>query len=73
MIRGTGKQCQAAVLSITAYWVIGIPLAYLLAFVVDLELSGLWIGFAAASAYLTITYNILIVCINWPKVYEEVR
>ena len=34
---------------------------------------GLWIGPTAACALLTITYNILIACINWPELIMEIR
>ena len=34
---------------------------------------GLWIGPTAACAYLTIAYNILIICLDWPKLFKEVR
>ena len=34
---------------------------------------GLWIGPTAACAYLTLMYNILIMCINWPELFKEIR
>ena len=34
---------------------------------------GLWIGPTAACAYLTIAYNILIICLDWPKLFKEIR
>ena len=34
---------------------------------------GLWIGPTAACAFLTITYNILIACIDWPDLIKEIR
>ena len=65
MIRGTGKQSVGAICTSTAYVVIGIPLAYYCAIVKEMGTWGLWIGPAAASAYLTVMSNLLIACINW--------
>ena len=34
---------------------------------------GLWIGPTTACAYLTLMYNLLICCIKWPELFEELR
>ena len=64
---------MGAVLTLTAYWVLGIPLAWYLALYKEIGTKGLWIGPTAACAYLTLTYNILIMCINWQQLFNEVR
>lgn len=73
VIRGTGKQNVGAIFTLTAYLLLGIPLAYFFGLHQDLGTRGIWIGPTAACAYLTIAYNILIVCMNWQKLFEEVR
>ena len=73
VIRGSGKQASGAVLTLTAYWLLGIPLAYFFALYKGMGVRGLWIGPTAACAYLSLMYNILIMCINWPALFEEIR
>lgn len=72
-IRGTGKQCNGAIFTSTGYFFFGIPLAFLFALHLDMGIPGLWIGPVAACAYLTLAYNILILCINWPSLHEEIE
>ena len=60
-------------LTSSAYWAFGIPLAWFFGMHQDLGVRGLWVGPVVACAYLTIMYNILIFCINWPSLYEEIR
>ena len=72
-VRGSGKQMSAAILTVTAYVILGVPLAYYCGIYKEYGTLGLWIGPTAACAYLTIMYNILVMCLNWPKLFEEVR
>ena len=60
-------------LTSSAYWAFGIPLAWFFGMHQGLGVRGLWVGPVVACAYLTIMYNILIFCINWPSLYEEIR
>ena len=56
----------------SAYWAFGIPLAWLFGLHLEEGIKGLWYGPLAACAYLTVMYNILILCINWPSLYVEI-
>lgn len=73
LIRATGKQGQGALLTVTAYLGLGIPLAYTFGISKDMGTMGLWIGPTAACAYLTLMYNILIACIDWPSLLLEIK
>mmetsp|Transcript_36245 Transcript_36245/g.41788 ORF Transcript_36245/g.41788 Transcript_36245/m.41788 type:complete len:176 (-) Transcript_36245:17-544(-) len=44
MLRAMGYQTIAFIVSIACYWVVMIPLAYILGFVLDLGIFGIWIG-----------------------------
>ncbi|KAI9218763.1 mate-domain-containing protein [Blastocladiella britannica] len=48
VLRGAGKQKLGAVLNVVSYYLVGIPLASVLAFVAKMELTGLWTGIAVA-------------------------
>ncbi|KAN0092817.1 MatE domain containing protein [Tylopilus felleus] len=54
IFRARGKQFAGAILNLTAYYVLGIPLGLYLAFVRKQGLAGLWEGLAAALAYSSI-------------------
>lgn len=73
VIRGTGRQGQGAILTVTAYLGLGIPLAYTFGISKDLGTMGLWVGPTAACAYLTMMYNILIACMDWPSLLLEIK
>ncbi|QRW23429.1 MATE efflux family protein [Rhizoctonia solani] len=47
-LRARGKQSLGALVNVTAYYVVGIPLGIYLAFWWNMELRGLWIGLATA-------------------------
>ena len=73
VIRGTGKQSLGAIFTITAFVLLGVPLAYFCGIVKEMGVFGLWIGPTVACAYLTVMYNVLIACIDWNKVFTEIR
>ena len=60
-------------MTITAYWILGIPLAWLFGLHKGMGVKGLWIGPTAACAYLSLMYNVLIMCINWPSLFAELK
>ena len=73
VLRGSGKQAKGAIFTFTAYWFFGIPLAYLCGIHLQWENMGLWIGPTVACAYLTICYSLLIACLDWEALFEEIR
>lgn len=73
VIRGTGKQSLGAIFTITAFVLLGVPLAFFCGIVKEMGVFGLWIGPTVACAYLTVMYNVLIACIDWNKVFAEIR
>lgn len=44
MVRGAGRQTIGAITNFISYWLLGLPLAALLAFRLHLGIHGLWIG-----------------------------
>ncbi|KAL5715458.1 hypothetical protein ACHQM5_017272 [Ranunculus cassubicifolius] len=71
--RGCGWQNLAAWTNLSTFYIIGMPIAILLAFKVQLYAKGLWIGlicglFCQASVFLTITLRT-----NWTKLVLSVK
>ena len=72
IIKASGKQALGAVVTGTAYFLVGIPISYYFAFTQELGIRGLWWGPTLAVAYNTIWYNIIIARINWPELIGEI-
>ena len=44
VVRGAGRQTIGAITNFISYWLLGLPLAALLAFRLELGIHGLWAG-----------------------------
>ncbi|KAM0041036.1 putative multi antimicrobial extrusion protein [Helianthus debilis subsp. tardiflorus] len=64
-VRGSGRQKIGALLNLGAYYLIGIPLAVLFAFVLHFGGKGLWFGIIAALLAQALFLLILTLCTNW--------
>ncbi len=49
VVRGCGRQLIGAITNLISYWVLGLPLAALLAFRFELGVHGLWTGLLVAT------------------------
>lgn len=65
-IRATGKQKWGAIVTTIAYWILGIPLAAILAFKCDTGLLGIWVGPTVATGFNFTAYMIIFSRFNWP-------
>nr|XP_043620729.1 protein DETOXIFICATION 16-like [Erigeron canadensis] len=66
-VRGSGRQKIGAIINLGAYYLIGIPLAILFAFVLHMGGKGLWFGIIAALFAQALFLLILTLCTNWEK------
>lgn len=61
VLRGLTDIKGPTIITFTAYWIISLPVAYLLAFVLKLGVEGIWIGLliglTVAAVFLTIRFN----------------
>eukprot|EP00948_MAST-09A_sp_MAST-9A-sp1_P002560 g2560.t1 len=73
VLRGAGLQLQGAYIMMFAYWVCGIPLAYLLAFKVHMDLFGLWLGLTIGLALCSLLVMIRIAFANWKRLSEQAQ
>lgn len=70
ILRARGKQFTGALLSLSGYYVIGIPIGIWLAFQRDMGLVGLWVGLTLALVYCSAWGIYLCITADWQK---EVR
>lgn len=66
-LRARGKQSLGALVNVTAYYVIGIPLGIYLAFWWDMHLKGLWVGLSVALFYSAVVSVWVILRTDWAK------
>ncbi|KAJ1382921.1 Multi antimicrobial extrusion protein [Sesbania bispinosa] len=65
--RGCGWQHLGAYVNLGAYYVLGIPIAAILGFLVQLRGKGLWIGVLIGAFCQTVMLSIITSCTNWEK------
>lgn len=70
ILRGCGRQKIGAAYNLVAYYMIGLPLAALFAFVLELSIMGLWLGLAVALASASIFASFLVLRTNWREQVE---
>lgn len=62
---GAGLQGIVAIVNICCYYVVGVPIGILLAYVADLEVQGLWIGLLCGVLMQTTVLSFIIWRTNW--------
>ncbi|KAG6587669.1 Protein DETOXIFICATION 16, partial [Cucurbita argyrosperma subsp. sororia] len=80
IVRGSGWQKIGAYVNLGSYYLVGIPSAVLLAFVLHIGGKGLWLGIISALAVQTLSLAIITIRTNWveeakiaaERVYESV-
>ncbi|PBK72495.1 MATE efflux family protein [Armillaria solidipes] len=65
VLRARGKQVTGALLNLSAYYIIGIPLGILLAFKAGMGLHGLWYGLTVSLIYCAVFGTLLCVRTDW--------
>jgi len=73
VVRGAGLQGPASILTLIGYWVFSLPIAGVLAFKAEMEISGLWLGMNIGILFICIAIGILIFRLDWDRLIEEVR
>ncbi|CAM6127106.1 unnamed protein product [Calypogeia fissa] len=71
--RGVGNQALAAIANLGAYYVVGVPLALVLAFYFHMNGIGLWLGLMAALAVQATGLFLICVFTDWEKQSEKAR
>lgn len=68
IIRGLGLQAYGFMYTLFCYYIIGMPLALVLAFTAKMGIVGLWLGYSIACIILDIGFAFIIICPNWQKI-----
>ncbi|EYU44602.1 hypothetical protein MIMGU_mgv1a022553mg [Erythranthe guttata] len=71
--RGSGWQHIGAYVNLGAYYLVGIPVALLLGFVLKLKGEGLWSGLVAGATVQSLSFCLITALTNWEKQAEEAR
>ncbi|XP_057754632.1 protein DETOXIFICATION 16-like [Arachis stenosperma] len=67
IVRGCRRQKMGAFINLGSYYVVGVPSAIVLAFVLHLETKGLWLGIICALVVQVLSLMIIILSIDWEK------
>ncbi len=70
VLRGQGRQDIAGYANMIAYYLISLPVAFLLAFKYKWRLAGLWAGLVVAVFIVSIVQCLAIIKSNWVKIVE---
>ncbi|TMW57781.1 hypothetical protein Poli38472_014384 [Pythium oligandrum] len=71
VFRGTGRQKFAAILNLLAYFVVGLPFGFLLAFQLDCGVQGFWLGLTGGYL-LSVCISLVKICrTDWIAMSEE--
>ncbi|EJD39135.1 multidrug/Oligosaccharidyl-lipid/Polysaccharide flippase [Auricularia subglabra TFB-10046 SS5] len=72
ILRARGKQGTGAVINLTAYYVIGIPMGLYLAFPLSRGLAGLWEGLTVSLIYASVVSLWLVLRTDWQREVRKV-
>ena len=70
VLRGCGRQVLGAANNFAAYYLVGLPLGAVLAFVADLSLIGLWLGLAVALICAAAISTVIVLRTRWKEQVE---
>lgn len=71
ILRGQGRQKIGSYLNLGAYYGVALPVGYVLAFVAQMGLVGLWTGLIIGVAFLALSEFVLISMSKWPQILAE--
>lgn len=71
VLRGQGRQKIGSILSLTAYYLIGLPVEWYFGFKLDYKIYGLWIGLALAVSTLSLVELLIVSRSQWMKIIKR--
>lgn len=73
VFRGSGRQNLGAKLNFVAYYMLGIPFGFVMAFAFNLGVVGLWLGMTVGLSFIAICGTVLVVRSDWAKLSEDAK
>ncbi|KAL7551807.1 hypothetical protein ACHAWF_015000 [Thalassiosira exigua] len=73
IFRAIGMQSLAAKLNFVAYYVVGIPLGYVLGFHMGFGVGGLWLGMTAALCFNSVVGVVILLRCDWRQLTVDTR
>ena len=73
IFRAIGKQSLCATLNFIAYYIVGIPLGYALAFIFGMGVEGLWLGMTVGLIFVSIANTIILFRSDWQALSLDTR
>ena len=72
--RGLGKQNYGAVILLTGFYIVGLPLVYYFVFKRGMEMKGIWMGMVIGGILENVFYMILLFMIfDWDNICKEIH
>jgi len=72
VVKGTGSQKMFAPIIVGCYWLVGLPLGYVLAFHLDQKLFGLWYGMMTGAGLHSLSYALVLkTCVSFERASDE--
>jgi len=65
LVRALGQQLKASIATLCCYYALGMPLAIVFGFRMEMGVRGFWLGFTLAMALQDLTVSSIIVCADW--------
>jgi multidrug resistance protein, MATE family len=67
VLRACGRQTVGAAANVAGYWLLCLPLAWLLGFHLGLGVSGFWIALFVSTVLQSILFGVLIARLDWSR------
>jgi len=71
VLKAAGRQTFGVIVNFFAFYFVGLPMAYLLAFKFDLDTSGLMMGMTVGSTVQVLLFLVYVCLINWKSVMNN--
>lgn len=72
-LRGQGRQKIGGYINLFAFYCVGIPMAHLLTFTLDMGIGGLWVGITCALIMMSICQGYAVFHGDWSKIIEAAK
>lgn len=71
VLRGQGRQNIGSILNLVSYYVVALPVGYVLGFKYNMELAGLWTGLVTGVLILTLSEVFCIATSDWYRILKD--